>query len=674
MYPIKLLLIFSLGISASLSVKAQSKVDYLKAADKYYMEGDYYSAAVYYEKYLGAKKSESKSSYNPFAVKKQGTAGESATPASARKKAIYQLAESYRLLNDYGNAENHFAEVVKNDAEQYPTSLYWYGVSLRANQKPQEAITSFEKFISVSKPGDAYVDNAKKEVDSYKFTQEQTRRKDTVLYTIRKASLNKTGATYAASINNGNIFFTSTRPDTSTSSAKNESAFANKIYYAKYTGDAMSEPEKLAVQSVKGFEQGVATFTPSGNKIFFTRWQKIGKASIASIYSSDKAGIGWSEPVKLSTAVNVEGYNSQQPYVTPDGKYLLYASDMPGTTGKLDLWVASLDASGNVTGSSKNLGTTINTKDDDASPFYHAASKTLVFASNGRIGLGGFDLYTSKGDLNNGWSDVANAGYPVNSVKDDLYFTTTSNEGLLKNALLSSDRFSTCCLDLLTVNKVYKKYVIGKVVDCKTGVALSNANVRIFDTVQNQSLSLQSSDANGNYTLELTDAFRPLKITAQKQGYTASSIQSYTADNNADTLMNAALCLVPDEPVIETPVVPSNPMFAYFDFDKTNLRSDAIIVLDSLAAVLKRVPGLKIEIGGYTDGKGNEPYNLKLSEDRAQACYKYLVNTKGIDAQRISIKSYGECCHVGQEQTNEGQDNPEGRQLNRRAEFKIIGF
>jgi outer membrane protein OmpA-like peptidoglycan-associated protein len=97
-------------------------------------------------------------------------------------------------------------------------------------------------------------------------------------------------------------------------------------------------------------------------------------------------------------------------------------------------------------------------------------------------------------------------------------------------------------------------------------------------------------------------------------------------------------------------------------------------MLDSLAVALNKLPGMLVEIAGYTDGKGAETYNVQLSQERAAACYRYLVAQKHIAADRLSMKAYGKCCPVEKEYTANGQDNADGRKMNRRVEFRISGI
>jgi outer membrane protein OmpA-like peptidoglycan-associated protein len=111
----------------------------------------------------------------------------------------------------------------------------------------------------------------------------------------------------------------------------------------------------------------------------------------------------------------------------------------------------------------------------------------------------------------------------------------------------------------------------------------------------------------------------------------------------------------------------------FFEFDKADLLPESKMELDRLVELLNRYPAMKIEIGGHTDSKGNDEYNLKLSQARAQAVVDYLIN-KGISKDRLQAKGYGETKPIAPNQNPDGSDNEEGRQLNRRTEFKILEY
>lgn len=674
----KLSIILLIVCSSSSFIMAQYVTDYKRNADKYYAKGDWYSAAVYYEKYMEQKKKPDASGYEPYTV--QSAKAQKASVKNEKfivneHEVIYRIAECYRKLNDYTKAAPYYAKSIAFDKAKYPLARYYHAICLRANSQFAEAEKQFESFLKGYTLKDEYAEHANLEVANCKFIQQQLANKETDAYKIAKlnSTSTATGANYAPTYNNGQLVFTSSRADSSTLSSTNKNPFVNNVYTT-----AVGTVQKIGLPIEVGTEQGVPSFTANGKRVYFTRWTKKEGSNFSSIYLSENKSGGWSEPVKLGTNVNAEGFNSKQPFVTPDGKYLLYASNRSGGQGKFDIWYAPLNTDGEP-GSFLNLGTTINTKGDDEAPFYAAASNALVFASNGRVGMGGFDLFESKGALPNNFNEPTNLGYPINSVKDDIYFTNKGAVKLLQDAIISSDRASACCLELFSLDKSYKKYVTGKITDCKTGALLDAVTLIVTAKASGKTVITQNTDANGIYFFEVKE-FEQSSATASKAEYTTGGFELSKPTNigfNDDTLINTAFCISPIEKVVtpvDTPATKPEPESleeknALFDFAKYSLRKETVVIMDTLASILKREKNLGLEILGYTDKMGTTEYNLKLSQERSDACYKYLIK-QGVDSSKLKSIGKGECCPIEPEAMN-GKDNPAGRQANRRVEFKI---
>lgn len=108
----------------------------------------------------------------------------------------------------------------------------------------------------------------------------------------------------------------------------------------------------------------------------------------------------------------------------------------------------------------------------------------------------------------------------------------------------------------------------------------------------------------------------------------------------------------------------------YFAFDKSNVLDFYKLKMDSVVSILNLNPGYNVEVQGHTDSKGSDEYNQKLSERRANEAKAYIVS-KGINEARVIAKGYGETMPLAPNEID-GQDNPEGRNKNRRVEFKIV--
>jgi outer membrane protein OmpA-like peptidoglycan-associated protein len=294
-----------------------------------------------------------------------------------------------------------------------------------------------------------------------------------------------------------------------------------------------------------------------------------------------------------------------------------------------------------------------------------------VFSSNGRQGLGGYDLFSVKGSEAT-WTAPQNLGYPVNSSRDDLYFFADEKNALLTNAIFSSDRGTGCCLETYTISKAPKKKLLrGIIRDSKDNSPVPNAIVTLKDVAGN--IKEDTTDADGRYDFEaIKDTYNDLVLMITKNEYkdAVSMLKIKDTDESdllVDKLINTDLFI--DKVEKKLVIKAENVVSVYFDFDKNILKPAAISKLDSIYNVLTEFTTATIQISGYTDGLGSEAYNKKLSDRRAKACADYL-SKKGIDSSRISFESFGACCPVEMEKIN-GRDNPDGRSLNRRALINV---
>lgn len=653
--------------------KAQAGFEYLKAADGYYLKNDYSSAAEYYEKYLGGGSSrDRKGGYSPYTVQVSYKKG--SDPLSTKEQAVYRLAECYRNLNHFAKAETFYKRTIDKSAGQFPLAGYYYGITLRAQEKYADAEKAQQAFLDGYKQEDDYSAAAKKELQNLKFIQQQLFKKNLSLYSVEKtgSELNVEGAAYAPNLlGNNTILFTSTKAG---SGAEKYNVHANRIYQATYAEGKASAVELLSLAQGKEVQQGVTAVSPNGNSLYLTRWSMVNGKKYSSIFISNKSDGKWSDPVVLNTAVNASGYSAQQPFVMPDGKHLLFASNMPGGQGGFDLWLADIDETGNPH-NVVNLGNTINTPYDEVAPYYHGVSGVLVFSGNGRTGMGGFDFFESKGKPGN-WAEPVNMGYPVNSVKDDIYFVSkASDKNLLSDVLLSSDRGSACCLELFSLKKQkVAKQINGLVIDCETNAPIAGAEVSFVDA-NNKTILTRTTGNDGAYSFTL-DEFETLSAVAELKTYEKGGLQfKGPGDDDAVVLSNPAICLVKDKrqpcddvPKVGEAVVLEN---VYFEFNKKDLKPESFPALDELVQMMKDNPAMVIELSGHTDNKGGEKYNTLLSQKRADACVDYIVS-KGIDKSRLLSVGYGSKLPVALNSNADGSDNPEGRDRNRRTEFKIL--
>nr|WP_068888039.1 OmpA family protein [Pedobacter panaciterrae] len=658
---LKTLLILCLFTTAA---NAQFVTNSKRVADVYFQNKEYYAAAEYYKRSLQLSSADSVGFVVPYGfankIKQDNPKKED------YEYSVFQLAESLRLYKNFTDAEKWYALAKEFKDPKYALATFWYAEALRANQKFDQAITAFNEFLAKYKTNDAYTANAKSEIASCQFALFELRYPRLFKLTRLKNDINQKGSNYTPFLKDSKFYFTSSRPvgeagktevltdQTNAKVSKKESPYLNAVY--ETLGNPLSGSitiKKVALNSLNK-ESAAPAFHPNGKVLYITSWTAQGDKKIYQLTSSDK---GWGDPVELGNQVNIKGFNSIQPFVTKDGKYLIFSSNRPGGQGKYDLWYCPLRTDGSL-GQAINLGNKVNSTEDDQAPYYNSQTNRLLFSSNGRIGMGGFDFYESEGDFTN-WSEPRNVGYPFNSSKDDIYYTPADNSDT--EGYISSDRESLCCLEVFNVKREYLT-VKGIVFDCDTKLPLQDAIITLVDSLG--TLKTNTNQA-GEYTFKVSSN-RKLKLTAEKDKY-FSKILNFGYDDMAkkDTLFSPEICLTPYE--IDKPIVLKDVLY---EFDKATLTEDSKVKLDHLFSIMEDNPKIEIELSAHTDSKGSEAYNMDLSIRRAKSCVDYLVS-KGIPISRMTSRGYGKTRPIAPNEFPDGRDNPEGRALNRRTEFKV---
>lgn len=643
-------------------LKAQYLVtDYRDLGDKAFANKDYYAASVYYQKIVDNQHGEGEA--KPY----QGHSSRSQRAKAYNNTYVYyQLAESFRLFNNFVNAQPWYYKVLEQpEASQYPIARLWYGVCLRATQQFDESIKQLDLFLASDHTEKKYDERAKKEIANCQFAKKQYQFPKPITVAKFKGNWNSDGSNYSLSQKENNIYWLTSSRYTSAESRKKNKPHFNRIFFAaKNSIDSIDLKEITFNDNTfeKDGELGTPALDPSGKRMYFTYWIKKGNKIYHSIYRSENTGSNqWSAPQKLNINVNVEGFNAIQPFVTQDGKQLYFASNKPGSLGGYDLWVSELDDKGNPL-PSFNLGNSINTPSDEQAPYYNVQQKKLIYSSKGFIGLGGFDFMQSLGAFGK-WTKPENMGFPMNSAKDDLYYSVDPEEPSL--AYISSDRESECCLELFTV-KSSTFIISGLVNDCDLLKPLANAKITLVDVQSKQDIKQVITSSTGKYKFEV-EGRQPYRLRIEKDNYFTKAVTvTPVMDSRADTLINNETCVRPFK--VGKPIVLKD---IFFDYKRADLRPQSKIVLDTLVSIMKDNPQIRIELSAHTDAIGSDDYNLKLSQERAQSCVDYLIQT-GISSSRVNAKGYGETRPVAPNTLPNGKDNPDGRQLNRRTEFTVL--
>lgn len=432
--------------------------------------------------------------------------------------------------------------------------------------------------------------------------------------------------------------------------------------YASRQVDGVWIPREALGAPVKtGYNEGAQCVSPDGKYLLYTMCDADFGMGSCDLYWAKRMGERWSRPRNFGAPVNTGSWESQ-PTMAADGMTIYFASSRSGGFGGMDIWKTTMTAEGEFS-IPENLGPAINTPGDDAAPFIHSDGRTLYFASNGRTGMGGYDLYYATLQPDGSWSEPQNMGYPINSPADEINIFINAAGTM---AYISSDKdggyggldlYSFVLDDGLRPNPV--TYIKGRVHDAFTGDPLA-AHIEMIDLNTKQLLTSTTSDAQtGGYLACIhTGGNVLLNVSHPDYPFYSENFQIERSYNELSPYLKD-IALQPTD--VGTVVTLKN---VFFDFDRAELKPESYVELDKLADYL-RTNTIRIEIGGHTDDQGSDEYNDRLSENRAKAVYDYLVG-KGIPADRLRYKGYGKRVPIADNTTEEG------RAANRRTEFKII--
>ena len=614
--------------------------------------------------------------------------------STKNKKAIefYKQADNFRVRGEYKEALNLLKQAIEKDKNfseayfrqalihkslrEYPqaTELYLKGLSLSMDPKKQKAY-----FLEL---GEVYL----LEGDYEKSLEFINRYLDSEILNkpkIEQASLWKRNAQFA--LRNKKIasqFQPHPLSDTVNAFAMQYfpvmTADEQELIFTRRRGGSQDDDEDLVVCKKDGhgkwlspvsispninsrLNEGTCSISADGRQLIFTSC--IGRRGYGScdLFESRKIGGEWTTPVNLGPEINSAAWESQ-PSLSADGRMLFFVSDRKSGIGNKDLYV-SYKMEDNRWAHAENLGDQINTPYEEISPFIHVNGRTLFFASNGKPGFGGYDIYRSERE-NGQWTVPVNFGYPVNTYEDQfsLFITADGQHGFYShedNQRINSSKIIEINIPEELQLRYKSNYVKGTVRDRKTNQPLM-ARVELFNINKNELTSFVWSDSlTGEYLMVLTQG-ADYGLYVSRPGYLFQSLNfNYEVNEN---LVPVGLNVLLDPVEMGASGVLNN---LFFDLNKYELKDKSITELERVIRFLQENPAIRVEISGHTDNAGTPAYNLQLSQKRAQSVADHLT-AHGIVASRLLQKGYGA------DKPLKPNDTEENRQINRRIEFRVV--
>jgi len=518
------------------------------------------------------------------------------------------------------------------------------------------------------------------------------------------------------------IIFTSDRLRFGDKGSGNPNKQFNDLFFSEQMGDVNFKTPKRIKELNSKFHDGIASFSDSDQKLYFTRNNQKGtvlntkKSKRLKIFVSSYTDGEWSKPQPVS--FNVEKYSTCHPSISADGQTMYFASNRPGSLGGMDIYVTYLE--NGKWSDPVNMGPDINTEKNEIFPFTDG-NGTLFFSSEGHNNMGGLDLFAAQEVVNphmtgdDNW-EVTNLGTPFNSPSDDFgfighaggdkgFFTSGREGGNGRDDIYGWKTVEeTPDVPVLTYKKV-------KVIDAVTGLELPMTQIVLSEANRPGNITRHTTAKDGMVSFDWNKSSNYV-VASEKNGYEKYD-KVFKAEEMTDEVI--VIRLNPLEDVSDATRVNKKPTkviakidpstkveayeedidnfiakgektentsletgqlielnHIYYEFDKYFLKESAKVELDKVVNLLRQYPEMEIDLNSHTDSRGSDTYNEWLSTERAKSAVNYIVS-QGIERGRVTAKGYGESQPVN-ECLNTMKCSEDKHQMNRRTEFRILNL
>ncbi|OXA70491.1 flagellar motor protein MotB [Flavobacterium aquidurense] len=631
-----------------ISLKSSAQTASQKKADKDYDQYAYIDAISIYEK-----------------VAEKGYKDE---------KLFQRLGNAYYFNGELTKAVKWYDVLFEINKEQEPEYYYRYAQTLKATgdyAKADKTLEVFNKKIATDKRAILF-ENNKNYLEQIKANSGR--------FEIVNISINSTQSDYGSAYYDQKLVFASAR-DTG-GVAKKTFKWTNKSFTNLYSAElkedgTLGKPKRFEKKINSKFNESTPVFAKDGKTMYFTRNNFLDgkrgrddqKGTLLKLYKAEFVNGKWANVTELP--FNSNQYSTAHPALSIDGKKLYFASDMPGTLGQSDLFSVTINNDGTF-GKPENLGSSINTEGRETFPFI-SADNEIYFASDGRPGLGGLDVYVSRINSDGNFTEVENVGAPINGKQDDFAFIINCEN---RRGFFSSNREGGNGNDdiyefIETRKLLCDQKLKGIVVDQETNTILDNAKVILLDE-QFKTIDEVVTGRDGSYTFKVK-CNTIYHVRGAKQDYETKEIPVTIKGQTGETSLTIPLEKRIKSVGIGTDLAKTlNIPIIYFDLDKSFIRKDAAFELEKILAVMKQYPKMKIDVRSHTDSRQTAAYNIALSNRRAKSTIEWLVKN-GVTPNRLTGRGYGESQLVNNCSDRVTCTEAE-HQLNRRSEFIIVSM
>ena len=594
------------------------------------------------------------------------------------QEMLQSLGNAYYYNAEYKKALPWYEQLFQEGKYKVkPEYYYRYAQTLKSVGDYTQADKMMAKFVELTNANDTRAALFEENKDYQTVIKNNSGR-----FQLNNASVNTENSEYGTAFYGDKIVFAGAtdarKAKRGVSQWTGESFY--DLYEAEHFDQKLGSRKPFSSSINTQFNESTPVFTKDGNTMYFTRNNYVNRKLGSDIENTillkilratkDKNG-NWGDIVEVP--FNSDQYNVAHPALSPDEKYLYFASDMPGSFGNSDIFRVEI-LGDNQYGTPENLGNIINTAGRESFP-YISKDNVLYYSSDGIPGLGGLDIFAVKFNADGSTSKPVNIGMPGNSADDDFCFVFNSDS---KIGFLTSNRPGGKGKDDIYSFREDKpllfscqKNIKGIVKDAKTKAVIADAKVILSDKVMKE-VSTDQSKTDGTFTFEKVNCNDShYYLRGEKEKYETAEVNVTVGKDEVvyEILLN------PRQVAIEKGMDLAK-VFEIkeikFDYNKADIRPDAAVELTKIVEVMREYPKMKRDSRSHTDSRGADSYNLKLSDRRAKATLEWIVK-QGIDRKRLKAKGYGETRLVNG-CSNGVPCTEEEHQENRRSEFIVVAM
>ena len=602
----------------------------------------------------------------------------------------FKIGNCYLYTNNKHKALEFLQRAVQLDAEVDPFIDFYLGMAYQLEMDWNQAIKYYKNFqaSSRSKQIESLGRMLSKRISECKYGITIAADKKRVwVDNVEEVNSSLDDFSPCVSMDGSMLMFTSNRDNGKPSADGfewDQDIYVSYLEDGKFTGPKNMGPE---INTEGNETTGMLSY--DGTKLLLFK-EEDGQYDI---YESRLKGSKWVTMVSFSPQINTKD-NQTFCSFNANEKKLYYINDRKKGEGNYgyDIYFSQvMDKKTRKYEFPNSAGQKVNTKFNEGSVYMHPKGDLMFFSSEGHNSIGGYDIFVSKRKQGQ-WSEPENLGWPINTPYDDHFFALTASE---KYAYIASNRkggkggmdlykitfwgpekfhqidtedyllasIANPITDVrieksVEVNRKSLTVFKGKTIDAITKEPVE-AKIEISDNSTGRVIqTFSTNSATGKFLLSLNSG-KNYGIAVKAKDYLFHS-------ENFDIPKNSEYNLIDKEIELKNIAVGSKIALrnVFFDVGKSTLRPESSAELDRLVKLMKDVSSLKVELSGHTDNRGSESLNKKLSEDRAKAVVAYLKG-KGIAEGRLVAVGYGSEYPIASNKTSEG------RQENRRTEFKI---